>query len=370
MRIASRPVKPVVAVDANPATRAAVTGTEMVARELCARLPAAAPELDWRWYSSRPSAGFPHDLTVLPMRRLWSQLRLPVELRSRPPDLLFVPSHVVPFLWAGRSLTIVHDLAFERFPEAYSASARAYLRLTTWWAERRCPTLIAVSEATRADLAELHGVDPARVVVAHPGGGEVPAEPGSAPADRRRLAELGLDAPFALHVGRLEARKNQATALRAVEALPGLLLACAGAETDPGLAAQLRRSPRSRLLGRVSAADRDLLYRRAEMLVFPSLYEGFGFPVLEAMRHGLPVVTSRVASLPEVGGDAALYVDDPRDYFALSLQVRRLMEDARLKGALISAGRKQARLFTWDSFAATVAGVIRDLAGGPPAPPR
>src|SRR5436309_9433815 len=93
----------VVAVDANPAARAVVTGTETYARELARRLPGAAPELDFRFYASRPGTAEGLDLTVLPGRRLWSQLRLPAELLQRPPDLFFAPSHVVPFLLRGRA---------------------------------------------------------------------------------------------------------------------------------------------------------------------------------------------------------------------------------------------------------------------------
>src|SRR5207244_12885237 len=109
----------VVAVDANPAARPVATGTETYAREVPRRLPGAAPELAFRFYASRPGPVDGLDLTVLPGRRLWSQLRLPVELMQRPPDLFFAPSHVVPFLARGRALTVVHDLAFDRHPEAY-----------------------------------------------------------------------------------------------------------------------------------------------------------------------------------------------------------------------------------------------------------
>ena len=354
--------RPLVAVDAGPAARPSATGTELYARELAARLPALLGDVDFVLYSPRPAPGSGLDLTVMPFPRLWSQLRLPVELRRRRPDLLFVPSHVVPFWCPAPALTVVHDLAFERFPQAYTRTARAYLELTTRWAERACPVLLTVSEATRRDLAELHGVDPARVVVARPGGGEPAAHaPGGEEHDRRRLTELGLDRPFALHVGRLERRKNQVTAAAAVERVPGLLLACAGATADPGVARVLQASRPCRVLGRVDDATRDLLYRNAAALVFPSLYEGFGFPVLEAMRWGLPVIPARVSALPEVAGDAALYVDDPLDAGALSAQLERLVSDPALRARLAGAGMERARSFTWDSCAGTVAGVISSL---------
>src|SRR5262249_3562508 len=161
----------------------------------------------------------------------------------------------------------------------------------------------------------------------------------------------------ALNVGRVESRKNQVTALRAIERLADLLLVCAGPVADTEVAAQLQ-SPCCRMLGPVAEGDLDLLYNCAEALVFPSLYEGFGLPVLEAMRRGLPVVTAAVSSLPEVGGDAAVYVDDPCDAEALAAAISRALGD-RLR--LREMGIAQAAKFTWDRTAAGVAGVVREL---------
>jgi glycosyltransferase involved in cell wall biosynthesis len=350
---------PLVAVDANPAARAAHTGTEVYAREVARRLSGTAPDLRFVMYAARPGDVPGLDLTVLPGRRLWSQGRLSRQLWRRRPDLFFAPSHVVPFLAPGRTLTVVHDLAFERYPEAYGRAALAYLRLTTRWAERRCPLLLTVSRATAADLTERHGVRPERIRVVPLGGGEAPSPPAPEVA-AAHLAELGIDGPFVLHVGRVEARKNQATALAAVERLPDLLLVCAGGVADPALAGRLRRSPRARVLGRVTGADLEALYARAEALVFPSLYEGFGIPVLEAMRRGLPVVTARVSSLPEVGGDAAIYVDDPRDAEALAAAIERALAG---RDRLRELGPARAVGFTWDRTAAGVVAAIRELLG-------
>src|SRR5450759_698671 len=215
-----------------------MTGTEVYTREVCSRLPAAAPELRWRFFASRPRAGLGVDVTVLPLRRLWSQVRLPIALAAEKPDLLFVPAHAIPFAWPGKALTVVHDLAFERYPHAYSATERAYLRLTTRWAALRCPLLIAVSESTKADLVSVYGVRPERVRVV-PLGASVPTV---APAPASRLAALGLNGTFVLQVGRIETRKNQAAALAAVARLHGVTLAVAGPERDPALAAKLRAS--------------------------------------------------------------------------------------------------------------------------------
>jgi glycosyltransferase involved in cell wall biosynthesis len=339
-----------VAVDANPAVRDVVTGTELYTRELCRRLPGAAPELEWTFFASRPANGLGFDVTVVPLRRLWSQVRLPIALGAQHADLLFVPAHSIPFAWTGRVLTVVHDLAFERYPEAYSRRERTLLQATTRWAVRRCPILIAVSEATKADLVAFYRVAPERVRVVPNGGGEPPPVVAAAPLDFE---------PFVLQVGRIERRKNQVAALAAVERLEGVRLVVAGFERDAELATSLRASPRCTVLGPVDRATLDRLYARAGAVVVPSLYEGFGLPVLEALARGRPVVAARNSSLPEVGGDAAQYVDDPDDAEALAAALESAMTDisAAVKGP------ERAGQFTWDRCALGVADVIREVLG-------
>jgi glycosyltransferase involved in cell wall biosynthesis len=347
-----------VAVDLNPATREVITGTELFAREVGSRLKAAAPDLQWRFFASRPRAGVGVDLTVAPFPRLWSQVRLPLALARTRTDLLFVPSHAVPFSWPGKALTVVHDLAFERYPNAYSRRERAYLQLTTRWAARRCRLLITISESTKSDLVALYGVNPERIRVVRLGGGEPVVRTLAPPS---RLAELGLNGTFVLQVGRIEKRKNQAAALAAVEQLDGVTLAVAGPERDVVLATRLRASTRCRVLGRVDQPTLELLYEQAGAVVVPSLYEGFGLPVLEAMARGKVVVAASASSLPEVGGDAALYVNDPGNPQALAKVLETALGDKHLRAKLELAGRQRAAEFTWDRCTAEVVAVIREL---------
>jgi glycosyltransferase involved in cell wall biosynthesis len=346
-----------IAVDVNPATRAVMTGTEVYTREVCSRLAAAAPELRWRFFASRPRAGLGVDVMAIPFRRLWSQLRLPIALASERPDLLFVPAHAIPFAWPGKALTVVHDLAFERYPHAYSAAERAYLQVTTRWAALRCPLLIAVSESTKADLVSVYGVRPERVRVVPLGASEATV----APAPTSRLSELGLDGAFVLQVGRIETRKNQGGALAAVERLDGVTLVVAGPERDAALAAKLRASDRCRVLGRVDQPMLELLYKSASAVIVPSLYEGFGLPVLEAMARGKVVVAAKASSLPEVGGDAALYYHDAADPEQLAKVLEVALGDEKLRTILARAARARARMYTWERCAAGVADVIREL---------
>lgn len=338
-----------IAVDANPAVREVATGTELYTRELCRRLAAVAPEYAWTFFAARPAADLGFDVTVAPFRRLWSQVRLPVALAAAHPDLLFVPAHSIPFAWTGRALTVVHDLAFERFPDAYPARERALLQATTRWAARRCPLLIAVSESTKADLVARYRVAPDRVRVVPNGGGEAPTQSSPAPPEPFE--------PYVLQVGRIERRKNQLAALAAVERLSGVTLVVAGPERDAEMSARLRASTRCAVLGRVDRPRLDALYARAAAVVVPSLYEGFGFPVLEALARGKPVVAAGNSSLPEVGGDAARYVEDPNDAETLAAGLREAMGD---RSAAVE-GPKRAAQFTWDRCAHGVVDVIREV---------
>ena len=175
--------------------------------------------------------------------------------------------------------------------------------------------------------------------------------------------ELGLHGDFVLQVGRIEPRKNPAAALAAVEKLDGVTFAVAGSERDPALAAQLRRSPSCRVLGRVDQPTLELLYKRARAIVVPSLYEGFGLPVLEAMARGQVVVAAATSSLPEVGGDAVLYVKDAGDPHELTSALRTALYDKTVRARLTRLAKKRAATFTWDRFTAGVVAVIRELVG-------
>ena len=354
----TQPVKKRVAVDVSPAVREVLTGTEIYTRELAKRLPVAGADLAWTFLAPRPASGLGIDVTVVPFRRLWSQVRLPLALAADRADLLFVPAHSLPFAWAGKVLTVVHDLAFERHPEAYSARERLLLQATTRWAVARCALLIAVSETTKTDVVARYGARPESVRVVPNGGGEPPTVK---PAAASRLRAIGVDRDYVLQVGRIEKRKNQGATLAAVHQLEGVDLVVAGPERDPELADVLRQSPRCRVVGAVDRPTLELLYKQAKAVVVPSLYEGFGLPVLEAMARGKVVVAARSSSLPEVGGDAAVYVDDPGDPTLFAVTLKKALENTDLRESLIRKGKARARQFTWDRCAQGVVGVIREL---------
>jgi glycosyltransferase involved in cell wall biosynthesis len=280
-------------------------------------------------------------------------------------DLVHATSAAVPPTGSRPLVATVHDLAFRHYPEAYPESGRRYHERSARIVADEAARVLVPSEATARDLAELYGVDRGRVTIT-PLGVEVPAEPDHAGADRL-LRDLGVRGPFLLAVGTLEPRKNLPRLLDAfgevAGELPGHWLVVVG---PVGWGPRLRPtwdSVRVKLAGPVGDALLHALYQAADGLAYPSLYEGFGLPVLEAMANGIPVLTSDRSSLPEVAGDAALLVD-PGDPDALAAALAKLAGDPAARQAAAARGRARAAAFTWDRCAAeTAAAYHRALDG-------
>jgi glycosyltransferase involved in cell wall biosynthesis len=287
--------------------------------------------------------------------RAWVRLRrprLPGHLLAAV-DLVHATSAAVPPTTGRALVATVHDLGFHHHPETYPAAGRRFHERATRIVVAEAARVLVPSAATARDLADLYGLEPARVAVT-PLGVEPPSAPDPAPA-RRLLAELGVRGPFLLAVGTLEPRKNLRRLLGAfadaAEDLPDHYLVVAG---PVGWGPALRptyESVRVKLAGPVDDATLHGLYAAADGLAYPSLYEGFGLPVLEAMAHGTPVLTSDRSSLPEVAGEAALLVD-PTDRAAISAGLVRLVGDQALRDRLAAAGPRRAAGFTWPATAA------------------
>jgi glycosyltransferase involved in cell wall biosynthesis len=294
---------------------------------------------------------------------IWHRLRLPLpaELLTGPVDVFHSPDFTLPPLARARSLLTVHDLSFLRHPESAHPAQRAYLVRTVPRSVARADHILADSQNTKDDLVELLGVPPNRVTVVYPG---------VEPRFRRVTdpdvlagvrARYRLPDRFILHVGTLQPRKNLVRLVEALERLheascqPALHLVLIGAKgwlCEEIFEAIARPGVAERVIvpGFVDDADLPAIYSLAGLFVFPSLYEGFGLPVLEAMACGCPVVCSNASSLPEVAGDAALLVP-PTDVDALTEAMARMLSDAGLRSRLVEAGYAQARRFTWEAAA-------------------
>jgi len=368
-----------IGIDASRAARAERTGTEAYSLHLTRAMLSAAPQHRFRLYADRTLAEFGTSNAtprVMPFPRLWTHARLAAEMLLHPPEVLFVPAHVVPLIHP-RTVVTVHDLGYLYFPQAHPTLSRMYLDLSTRWSARVAAHVIADSQATRDDLVCHYGLSPDKITVAYPGRDESLRrvdDPSSIEVTRQRYSITG---EYLLYIGTLQPRKNLLRLVQAYSNLKSqisnlksqvsnLKLVLAGSQGwlyDEILAEVKRLGLEGRVVlpGRVADEDKAALLSGAMALVHPSLYEGFGFPVVEAMQCGTPVICSSTSSLPEVAGDAALLVD-PLDVDALAQAMAHLLGDADLRRTLVERGYVQAQKFSWLSCATTVLSVLEAAA--------
>lgn len=350
------------------------TGTETYSAEILRHL---APLLDGdtlRVYLR--TRDIPSDLATersiepvpIPFPRLWTHVRLSWETRRHRPDVLFVPSHVAPALHPPTVVTI-HDLGYLHFPEDHPPAQRRILDVSTRWSARAASRIIAISEATRRDLMGAYGMDSDKISVVHHGVGQA-----FGPRSDAEIAELksrlGLPPRFVLAVGTIQPRKNLgrlSSAMRSVAAAgldhhlviagkPGWLVERVEKDIATSGAASLVHR-----LGYVAPPDLPTLYAAADAFAFPSLYEGFGLPALEAMASGTPVLTSDRSAFPEVVGDSAL-IANPTDSDAIGTALVQLLTNQPLRARLRRAGLERSAAFTWQDTAAKTLSVLRDVA--------
>jgi glycosyltransferase involved in cell wall biosynthesis len=378
-----------VAIDARPAIDAQKTGVGYYTWHLLHELPEVDPETRYlAWYlhakgAFRSRRFFPeaadHHAPNFDEHasRFPARLFSPIASRLRVPrlewlaefDLLFAPNFIAPPTKKPFVVT-VHDVAFALFPEtARHLSPRWHAGFRRGL--ERAARILVPSAATRADLHERFDVPIERVSVV-PLGVDA-ATFASATEEGVRLARdrLGIDGAYLLFIGGIEGRKNLPGLVRAFASLPAeldvrLVISGGSVARDPGAARELEGSLRSlpdavsaRIVrtGYVSEADKAALLVGAEALVYPSRYEGFGFPVLEAMSAGTPVVTSDRSSLPEIAGDDAVLVD-PESPDAIAAGIERVLTDSALSERLRSAGPKRAASYTWERTARGTAEVL------------
>jgi glycosyltransferase involved in cell wall biosynthesis len=298
------------------------------------------------------------------LHRIWHRARLPIpiEIAIGRVDLFHEPDFVLPPTLPGTPTVLtVHDLSFIRDPESAFPKLRRYLNRVVPRSVARAAHILADSLATKNDLVGLFGTPPEKITVMYGG-----VDPRFAPArEPERLAALRAKyslgpEPFILGLGTVQPRKNYRRLIQAFSNIKSQIsnvrLVIAGGKGwlyDDIFAEVKRLGLEGSVLfpGFVDDDDLPTLYSAAELLAYPSIYEGFGFPVLEAMACGSPVVTSNTSSLPEVGGEAALLVE-PTDVEAIAGAILCLLQDADLRRNLIARGFEQAHKFTWEKAAA------------------
>ncbi len=369
--------KLIIGIDASRSNVRERTGTEYYSYEIIKEL-IKSKEADFRLYSKTPLGYLPKldnvKNKVMKFPRLWSQIRLSIEMISNPPDVLFVPAHTIPILHPKKTVTTLHDLGFKHFPELYTPLERYYHDFSMGFAVRHATKIIAISHATKNDLIKIYKADPKKIEVIYHGFDReryYPLESNEKiPDDIKTLR------PYIFFIGRLEAKKNVKTLIKSY----GLLrensnikhkLVLAG---RPGYQYEEIKDEINRLpfeirndvveLGYVEDKKATYLTRCADIFAFPSFFEGFGMPILENMASGVPIVGSNTTSIPEIAGDCAL-LSEPKDEIALASNMRKLIEDKDFRDNLVKKGLKRAELFSWEKCARetldVTAGLLADI---------
>jgi glycosyltransferase involved in cell wall biosynthesis len=346
-------------------------GMEVAARELIPALLEQAPRgMRFTAFVNREAAGSlgrwadALPLVTVPVHArsrvqwvLGEQALLPRLARRAGVDLVHSLASTAPLWGPFRRVVTVHDLIYAHFPEAHSGLREKGMRVLVPGAARRSHRIIADSESTRQDLVELIGVDPKRIDVVPLGLGSVQREEALPQEETRRRFDLGRRTVL-LSLSAKRAHKNLGALIGALAkisperrpllVLPGYPTAyeaeLRGRAATAGVADDIR------FLGWISDPELEGLWQLASAFVFPSLYEGFGLPVLEAMARGIPVACSNASSLPEVAGDAAVLFD-PHDENAIAAAITSLLGDPQLRERLTGRGRARAREFTWERAA-------------------
>lgn len=272
-------------------------------------------------------------------------------------DLFFAANYFLPRLMgavAKRRVITVHDLTYKRFPELLQKETLENLERQMTREIALADAIICVSESTRNDLLHFYQADQSRVHAIHSG---IAVPPAATPI-------AGLPHRYILFVSTIEPRKNLGVLLEAYEELrheyDGSLVVAGRIGWKAEEIAPRLKAPGIMHLDYVPPAELATAYRNADVFVFPSIYEGFGFPMLEAMAAGVPVIAARSSSLPEIGGNAALYFE-PHDAKELVAQLRRVLHDGELRREMIVLGRDRAAQFRWDTAAGRTFAVMRDV---------
>lgn len=305
----------------------------------------------------------------------WSHGYLPHLLRKGKFDLLHSPAFVVPFTCPCPSVTTIHDLSFRIFPEHFERRWQMYMNYVMPALLRSVSAIICISDNTKQDLLKFYRIAEDKIHVVHNGIDHARFHP-DAPLDQHWAQSVGLHKDYVLHVGTLSHRKNIPVLLRGLASLkakgkfenhqlvlagPALSVLSGGPEIRESIGS-LGLSDVVVLLGYIPDVCLPGLYAQAKLLAMPSIYEGFGLPVLESMASGVPVVASNASSLPEIVGDAGILVS-PQDESAWAEAVQRVIENPSVAAELRRKGLLRAQQFSWQRAGEETLAVYRTVAG-------
>ena len=303
---------------------------------------------------------------VIGPRKMWTQFGLPLNLfLSKRPDIFFTPTHYAPRFSPIPTAISIMDLSFIHFPNLFAK--RDLYQLTNWtrYSVKNASKIFTISQSSKDDIIDAYGVEDKKIFVTCPGIKEGTNVKILTMDDLRK--KFGIDKDYILFVGTLQPRKNIVKLIEAFSKIEkeNLLLVLVGKKG--WLYENILSAPekfgvleRVKFLDFVEDKDLPSLYKNALCFALPSLYEGFGLPVLEAMKHGCPVLTSNVSSLPEAGGDAAIYFD-PNNADDIKEKIEKVIKNPTLRQEMIEKGYNQIKKFSWEKTAKETLRVLEDL---------
>jgi glycosyltransferase involved in cell wall biosynthesis len=362
----------IIGIDASKAAVKKRTGVENYTYQLILGLKKIDHQNVYYLYTNAPlPEEFSHQVNMFEKRcclkRFFNKISLPFLLMRTRPDVYLQPLYKIPRSAPDRSITVIHDLAWLKFPEAYSRSERASQLSALENALKYAKKIICVSDSTKDDLIKSFSEAKHKAVTINPSYSEGTFKPISHPKD-----PLKIDSPYFLFAGRLEERKNivriinSFIALKLAEDIPHKLVLAGspgyGYQKIKQTIAQLDKNLQKFIIlpGYIKNEDMPDLMSGAEAFVYPSLYEGFGIAVLDAMAAGTPVITSNTSSLPEIAGEAALLVD-PLDEKDITAAMKEILIKKDVKNRLINKGLEQIQKYSWEKSARAVLDLLETL---------
>jgi glycosyltransferase involved in cell wall biosynthesis len=362
--------KPLIGIDASRSNIAQKTGTEYYSYELIKNL-VKIPEARYRLYSKTPidyiATSNDIENKVIRFPRLWSQFGLSIEIMRAHPNVLFVPAHTIPIYHGKKSVITVHDLGFKHFPELYTPLERYYHDFSASFSVGHATKIIAISEATKKDIIKTYKVNEDKITVIYHGYDKEkynPLKKGDSPPSY--LKEF---LPYFYYIGRLEAKKNIVNLVKAYEEVRSntsikhkLVLAGRPGYQYDEIKREIEKLPGNLRndvieLGYVEDKKVNQFMRWSDVFAFPSKFEGFGMPLVEAMASGIPIVGSNTTSIPEIVSNCGL-LSDPDDYKSLAKNMTELVTNSKLRSELHTYGLARANMFDWEKCARETLGVI------------
>lgn len=301
---------------------------------------------------------------IIPSKRFWTFFTLPRAVRQDKPDIFFSPTHYSPLFLPCPEIISILDVSYKYYPELFK---KKDLYKLSWWGKysvKKAKKIITISENSKDDIMKIYNISPQKVEVVHLGIKDLPA---SHMSQDELFNKYGLSAPFILFVGTLQPRKNIKRLIQSISLLKNkeaklVIVGKKGWMYEEIFSApeEFEISSRVIFLHNVTNDELPAFYKAADVFVLPSLYEGFGLPILEAMKYGCPVVTSDISSLPEAGGEAALYVN-PEDVSDIAAKIDDVLENKKLRDRMIKLGKEQAKKFSWERAAQEVLNVFEEV---------